>query len=88
MVKRIEFTETAAFWLLRKDFVTEDVIISVIEDFPTSRRIPQEKDCFKIEFRRRKRWVTVWVHEYPEKLLVYKLHSSSKLLKKINKNFL
>jgi hypothetical protein len=82
MGKRIEFTKTAAFWLLSKDFITEDVIINIIQDFPVSKRMPQEKDCFKIEFRRRKRWITIWVHEYPEKLLVYKLHSSSKLRKK------
>jgi len=82
MGKRIEFTPTAAFWLLSKDFITEDVIINIIQDFPVSKRTPQEKDCFKIEFRRRKRWITIWVHEYPEKLLVYKLHSSSKLRKK------
>lgn len=75
MNKRVEFTDAAASWLFDKVFVTEDVIINVIQDFPIDKRIPlPEKDCFQIPFRRRKKSVIIWVHEYPDRFLVYKLH--------------
>jgi hypothetical protein len=82
MGKRVDFTRTAAFWLLEKDLVTDDVIVANVLDFPVSKRISLEDDCYFIEFRRRKRWITVWVREYSERLLVYKLHSSSKPTKR------
>ena len=80
MARSIEFTYTAAKWILdNRDWITEDVIVNVVKDFPESERIAlSEKDCFLIEFRRKKRaklvQVVAWVHEYPYRFLVYKLH--------------
>jgi len=77
MNKRVDFTYTVLFWLLGKDFVTEEVIMNIVRDFPTSKRmkVHGQKDCFTIEARRGKRWIVIWVHEYPNRFLVYKLHS-------------
>ena len=77
MNKPVEFTHTASMQLYRKDFISEMVIINVIQDSPKSKRVyeEQEPDCFILTFRRRKKWVIIWVHEYPERFLVYKLHS-------------
>ena len=77
MNKPVEFTETASFWLLNKDFVTEMVIINVVQDFPKNKREYVEPDCFTVSFRRRKKWIIIWVHEFPEQFLVYNLHSSN-----------
>ena len=82
MNKRVDFSQTAASWLLNKDLATEDVIISIVLDFPFSGRVLLDDNCFYIESRRRKKWLIVWVHEYPERLLVYKLHSSDKPMRR------
>lgn len=80
MRKTVEFTYTASRWIIaNRDFITEDVIINVLKDFPESKRIAlREKDCFQIVFGRKRRGkfveVIVWVHEYPSRFLVYKLH--------------
>jgi len=81
MEKTVEFTYAASKWIIdKRDFITEDVVIGVLKDFPKSERIQlPEKDCFQIIFRRKRRGkfveVIAWVHEYPSRLLVYKLHS-------------
>ena len=80
MRKTVKFTYSASSWIMdNRDWITEDVIINVVKDFPKSKRIGLiEKDCFQIPFRRKRRGrfveVIVWVHEYPSRLLVYKLH--------------
>ena len=80
MGKTVEFTRGASEWLItNRDFITENVIENIIKDFPKSRRIPlRQEDCFKIPSRRKRRGkfveVVIWVHEYPSRLLVYKLH--------------
>jgi len=80
MGKTVEFTYTASRWLIdNRDFITEDVIINVLKDFPESKRITlRERNCFQVVFRRKRRGrsveIIVWVHEYPSRFLVYKLH--------------
>lgn len=80
MGKPVEFTLSASQWLIaNRDFITEDVIENVVKDFPKSKRtLLRQQDCFKIIFRRKRRGrfveVVIWVHEYPSRLLVYKLH--------------
>lgn len=80
MSKPVEFTYAASKWMFNnRDFITEDVIINVLKDFPESERTSLEEDCFQIDFRRKRRGkfveVLVWVHEYPSRFLVFKLHS-------------
>ena len=80
MSKTVEFTYSASKWIMgNRDFITEDVIVNVLKDFPESKRMAlREKDCSQIVFRRKRRGkfveVIVWVHEFPSRSLVYKLH--------------
>jgi len=80
MRKPVELGPTAYRWLLRHPFMSEDVIISVIQGFPVEARKYTDKDHFEISFRRKKNKkhvkVTIWVHETTFKYKVYKAHSS------------
>ena len=80
MSKTIELSPSAYSWLLRHPFMREDVIISVIQDFPITVREYINGDHFKLSFNRKKNKkfvkVTIWVHETPTRCFVYKLHST------------
>jgi len=79
MRKTIELGPSAYRWLLRHRFMTEDVIISVIQDFPIIVREYINDDHFTLSFNRKKNKkfvkVIIWVHETLTKYYVYKLHS-------------
>lgn len=80
MRKTIELGPSAYKWLLRHRFMSEDVIISVIQDFPLTVRGYINADHFKLSFNRKKNKkfvkVIIWVHETSTKYFVYKLHST------------
>jgi len=80
MNKRVDFTHTASDWVIaNRDFISEDVIISVLNDFPLHLWVPEmEEDCYSISFRRIRRGkpvlVIIYVHNYSTRYLVYKCH--------------
>ena len=79
MRKPIELAPSAYRWLLSHRFMREEVIISVIQDFPIAVREYINDDCFKLSFNRKKDKkfvkIIIWVNETPKKYFVYKLHS-------------
>jgi len=80
MRKTVELGPTAYRWLLRHRFMREDIILSVIQDFPIAIREYMDDDHFKLSFNRKKNKefvkIIIWVHETPTKYFVYKLHST------------
>jgi len=79
MRKTVELGSTAYQWMTRHRFISETVIISVIQDYPTSSREYIDKNHFTISFKRKKNKkfvkVTIWVEEKPSTYFVYKIHS-------------
>jgi len=80
MRKTVELGPSAYRWILRHPFMSEDVVVGVVLEFPTSKREYINKDNFKIIFRRKKNKksvnVTIWIQENPSTYFVYKMHSS------------
>ena len=78
MRKTIELKPTAYRWLLRHRFMTEDVIMSVIQDLPLTNRENINANHFKLSFNRKKNKkfvkVIMWIHETSTKYIVYKMH--------------
>jgi len=80
MRKTVELGPTAYRWILGHPFMSEDVVIGVVIEFPTSKREYIDEDHFKITFRRKKNKksvnVTIWIQETTSTYFVYKMHSS------------
>ncbi len=80
MRKTVALGPSAYGWLLRHPFMSEDVIIGIIQDFPINVREYIDGDNFKISFRRKKNKkfvnVIIWVRETPLEYFVYKMHST------------
>ena len=79
MQKRVELGPVAYRWLTRHRFVSETVIISIVQDVPKSLRKYINENHFTIDFRRKKNRgyvkITIWVEETTFTYFVHKLHS-------------
>lgn len=79
MTKPVLISPTAYRWLQRHRFLSEEVIIGIVLNCPTSERKYSDDNRFQIIFKRRKNGkfvkITLWVHENKDSLYVGKLHS-------------
>ena len=79
MMKRVELGPVAYRWLIRHRFISETVIISIVQSTPKSSREYLNENHFVINFRRKKDGgyvkITMWVKETTSTYFVYKLHS-------------
>jgi len=79
MTKAVLISPAAYRWLQRHRFVSEEVIIGIILNCPTSDRKYTDDNSFQITFKRRKNGklvnITLWVHERQDSFYVGKIHS-------------
>ncbi len=79
MMKPVRLKEMAYEWVKRHPFMTEDVIVGVVQTFPKSSRVYEVDDVYTLSFRRRKNsgsvQVKVWIQETTDELIVLKAHS-------------
>jgi len=79
MRKPVELSPSAYRWILRHPFISEDVIIGIVQDAPSNVREYISEDYFKISFNRKKNRklvkVIVWVQETSSRYFAYKMHS-------------
>ena len=77
MGKSVVLSKRAYEWLLRHRFMSEEVIIGIVKNYPF--RNYRNGQHFVITFGRKKNHglvsVTISVRETSEELLVYKIHS-------------
>ncbi|MGD0203295.1 MAG: hypothetical protein ABSC20_05245 [Candidatus Bathyarchaeia archaeon] len=79
MTKAVLISPAAYRWLQRHRFASEEVIIGIILNCPTSERKYTDDNRFQITFKRRKNGkftnITLWVHERQDSFYVGKIHS-------------
>jgi hypothetical protein len=79
MTKAVQLSPTAHEWLRRHQFLSEEVILSVVLHCPTNERKYTDSNHFQIDFRRRKDGgfvkITIWVHDRATEYYVGKMHS-------------
>jgi hypothetical protein len=79
MTKPVLISPASYRGLQRHRFISEEVIISIILNCPTSERKYSDDNRFQIVFKRRKNGkfvkITLWVEERKDSFYVGKLHS-------------
>jgi len=76
---RVRLSEEAFNQLADHPYLTEDLIIGIVEDSSSEEREYEDPDHFSLTFPRKKnkKWVsvTIKVHEKAQEFLVYGIHS-------------
>ena len=79
MTKPVLISPASYRWLQRHRFISEEVIIGITLNCPTSERKYSDNNRFQIIFKRRKNGkfvnITLWVEERKDSFYVGKMHS-------------